>query len=152
VILSYNLSKSLSRYDLQNFRKRKVLGDDQSELSKGTVDLIRPDGQPRLNLLKNEHVCTVTKSRPRFGATADGRSSIGWRSLAGRGRPSKQAVHRTSLRKDEVYSCRPRRWARWAWARPEEDLVQRSLRKSSRSTVKVYIYSQRRARFSRQSV
>jgi hypothetical protein len=32
------LSKFWSRYDLQNFRKRKFLGDDQGELSKGTVN------------------------------------------------------------------------------------------------------------------
>jgi hypothetical protein len=31
------LSKFWSRYDLQNFRKRNFLGDDQGELSKGTV-------------------------------------------------------------------------------------------------------------------
>ena len=31
------LSKFWSRYDLQNFRKRIFLGDDQGELSKGTV-------------------------------------------------------------------------------------------------------------------
>jgi hypothetical protein len=31
------LSKFWSRYALQNFRKRKFLGDDQGELSKGTV-------------------------------------------------------------------------------------------------------------------
>ena len=34
------LSKFWSRYDLQNFRKRIFLGDDQGELSKGTVELI----------------------------------------------------------------------------------------------------------------
>ena len=33
------LGKFWSRYDLQNFRKRKFLGDDQGELSKGTVQL-----------------------------------------------------------------------------------------------------------------
>jgi hypothetical protein len=33
------LSKFWSRYDLQNFRKRKFLGDDQGELSKGTVSM-----------------------------------------------------------------------------------------------------------------
>ena len=31
------LSKFWSRYDLQNFRKLNFLGDDQGELSKGTV-------------------------------------------------------------------------------------------------------------------
>ena len=31
------LSKFWSRYDLQNFRKRNFLGDDQGELSKSTV-------------------------------------------------------------------------------------------------------------------
>jgi hypothetical protein len=31
------LSEFWSRYDLQNFRKRSFLGDDQGELSKGTV-------------------------------------------------------------------------------------------------------------------
>ena len=30
---------STSRYNFQNFRNRKVLGDDQELLSKGTVDL-----------------------------------------------------------------------------------------------------------------
>jgi hypothetical protein len=35
------LSKFWSRYDLQNFRKRKFLGDDQGELSKGTVYYFR---------------------------------------------------------------------------------------------------------------
>jgi hypothetical protein len=33
------LTKFWSRYDLQNFRKRKFLGDDQGELSKGTVPI-----------------------------------------------------------------------------------------------------------------
>ena len=33
------LSKFWSRYDLQNFREQKFLGDDQSELIKGTVQL-----------------------------------------------------------------------------------------------------------------
>jgi hypothetical protein len=41
------LSKFWSRYDLQNFRKLNFLGDDQGELSKGTVlnlvlNLVRP--------------------------------------------------------------------------------------------------------------
>jgi hypothetical protein len=31
------LSKFWSRYDLQNFREQKFLGDDQGELSNGTV-------------------------------------------------------------------------------------------------------------------
>ena len=35
------LSKFWSRYDLQNFRKRNFLGDDQGELSKGTVQDVR---------------------------------------------------------------------------------------------------------------
>jgi hypothetical protein len=34
------LSQFWSRYDLQNFQNRKCLGDDQGELSKGTVHLI----------------------------------------------------------------------------------------------------------------
>jgi hypothetical protein len=32
------LSTFWSRYDFQNFRKLNFLGDDQGELSKGTVD------------------------------------------------------------------------------------------------------------------
>ena len=35
--INSDMGKSWSRYDLQNFRKRNCLGDDQGELSKGTV-------------------------------------------------------------------------------------------------------------------
>ena len=35
------LGKFWSRYDLQNFRKRNFLGDDQGESSKGTVLVLK---------------------------------------------------------------------------------------------------------------
>ena len=40
------LSKFWSRYDLQNFRKRNFLGDDQGELSKSTVSTVCVHTQP----------------------------------------------------------------------------------------------------------
>jgi hypothetical protein len=45
------LSKFWSRYDLQNFRKRNVLGDDQGELSKSTVLLLVYRAVPDVRVL-----------------------------------------------------------------------------------------------------
>ena len=52
---------STSRYDLQNFRKRMFLGDDQGELSKGTVDNLGPTTKFTLMLQLYSRVCRVIR-------------------------------------------------------------------------------------------
>jgi hypothetical protein len=68
------LSKFWSRYDLQNFRKRKFLGDDQGELSKGTVQGCSKSRALRavvLNLVRVLHSCTSCSTNyPQYLATA----------------------------------------------------------------------------------